>query len=191
MTEHHLDPIPGTTIDVFSRATPPVLTVDPGDTVMVRTLDAMGYLERQQKPGEERPHMFEPRRGHCMTGPIEVRGAEPGVALAVHLVSLRPDDWGWTTTARREKWLMRRLGLTAEARASLLWELDVERGVGAGDRGHTVRLAPFLGVIGVPPDAPGEHSSTPPRTECGGNIDCRELVAGSTLYLPVTVPGAL
>jgi acetamidase/formamidase len=53
-----------------------------------------------------------------------------------------------------------------------------------------VSLAPFLGVIGLPPDADGEHSTIPPRA-CGGNIDCRELVAGSTLYLPVTVPGAL
>jgi acetamidase/formamidase len=46
-------------------------------------------------------------------------------------------------------------------------------------------------VIGMPPVARGEHSTNPPRAEGGGNIDCRELVAGSTLYLPVTVPGAL
>ncbi|HTX62945.1 MAG TPA: acetamidase/formamidase family protein, partial [Acidimicrobiales bacterium] len=51
-------------------------------------------------------------------------------------------------------------------------------------------LAPFLGVVGLPPDLPGTHSTIPPRT-CGGNIDCRELVAGSTLFLPVSVPGAL
>jgi acetamidase/formamidase len=43
----------------------------------------------------------------------------------------------------------------------------------------------------MPPDQPGEHSTTPPRAHGGGNIDCRELVAGSTLYLPVTVPGAM
>jgi acetamidase/formamidase len=54
-----------------------------------------------------------------------------------------------------------------------------------------VGLAPFLGVIGLPPDEPGEHPTVPPRCHGGGNIDCRELVAGSTLYLPVTVPGAM
>jgi acetamidase/formamidase len=52
-----------------------------------------------------------------------------------------------------------------------------------------VNLAPFLGVTGLPPAEPGEHSTVPPRTLGGGNIDCRELVAGSTRYLPVTVPG--
>jgi len=46
-------------------------------------------------------------------------------------------------------------------------------------------------TLGVPPDEPGEHSTRPPRPACGGNIDCRDLVAGSTLYLPVTVSGAL
>jgi acetamidase/formamidase len=57
--------------------------------------------------------------------------------------------------------------------------------------GRCVRLAPFLGVVGLPPAEPGEHSTIPPRTHGGGNIDCRELVAGSTLYLPITVDGAL
>src|SRR4051794_30545146 len=55
---------------------------------------------------------------------------------------------------------------------------------------HTVRSAPFLGVIGMPPPEPGEHSTTPPR-RWGGNIDCKELVAGTTLYLPIPVDGAL
>ncbi|HET6257471.1 MAG TPA: acetamidase/formamidase family protein [Pseudonocardia sp.] len=191
MTDHHLEPAPETTIDVFDRTTTPVLTVDPGDTVVVRSLDAIGHLERQQKPGEERPLMFNPRKGHCLTGPIEVRGAEPGSVLAVRLVSLRPGDWGWTVAAARDNWLTRRLGLADGPPSWLLWELDVERGIGINDRGHSVALAPFLGVIGMPPDAAGEHSTTPPRAAGGGNIDCRELVAGSTLYLPVTVPGAL
>ena len=52
-------------------------------------------------------------------------------------------------------------------------------------------VAPFLGVMGVAPAAPGQHSTIPPRPESGGNIDCKELVAGTTLYLPVNVPGAL
>jgi acetamidase/formamidase len=54
-----------------------------------------------------------------------------------------------------------------------------------------VSIAPFHGVTGVAFDEPGEHSTIPPRSVGGGNIDCKELTAGSVLYLPVTVPGAL
>jgi acetamidase/formamidase len=191
MTSHRLDPAPGTTMDVFSRDHAPVLTVDPGDTVTVGSLDASGHLARQRFPGEVQPKLIPGGRGHCLTGPIEVRGAEPGSVLAVRLVSVRPDDWGWTVAAAQDNWLTRRLGLADGPPSWLLWDLDVERGVGVNDRGHSVALAPFLGVIGLPLDEPGEHSTIPPRAVGGGNIDCRELVAGSTLYLPVTVPGAL
>jgi acetamidase/formamidase len=191
LTEHRLDPTPGTVTDVFSRDLPPVLTVDPGDTIEVRSLDASGYLERQQAPGEPRPRMFSESRGHCLAGPIAVRGAQPGMMLAVHLLSLRPDDWGWTVAAALDTPLNRRLGLADVPPSWLLWDLDAEKLTGTDDRGHTVDLAPFLGVTGVAPDEPGEHSTIPPRPSSGGNIDCRDLVAGTTLYLPVNVPEAL
>jgi acetamidase/formamidase len=134
--------------------------------------------------------MFADRRGHCLVGPIAVRGAEPGMALAVRLVSLRPDDWGFTVAAARDNELNRRLGVVSGEPTWLLWDVDADAGTARNNLGLTVRLAPFLGVIGLPPDEPGEHSTVPPRP-CGGNIDCRELVAGSTLYLPITVPDAL
>jgi acetamidase/formamidase len=70
------------------------------------------------------------------------------------------------------------------------WSLDPASGTGRNQHGHTVRLRPFLGVLGLAPAAPGRHSTIPPR-RCGGNLDCRELVAGSVLYLPVEVDGAL
>lgn len=191
MTVHHLDPEAGTTIDYFSRDTPPVLTVDPGDTVIVRSLDASGFLERQQAPGEIRPTMFEVPRGHCLTGPIAVRGAEPGTVLALRLESLRPDPWGWTVAAARDNPLNRRLGLTDFAPSWLLWEIDADNGTATDQLGHRVRTDPFLGVMGVAPALAGEHSTIPPRAVGGGNIDCRSLVAGSTLYLPVNAAGAL
>lgn len=191
MTEYRLDPTPGTTTDVFSCELEPVLSVDPGDTVVLRSLDASGHLERQRTPGETRPLMYEDRRGHCLTGPIAVRGAEPGMVLAVHLESLRPDEWGWTAAAVADTPLNRRLGLADADPFWLLWELDADKGTGTDQFGHRVNLAPFLGVVGMPPPEPGEHSTIPPRALGGGNIDCRELVAGSTLYLPVTVPGAM
>ncbi len=189
---HTLDPAPNTTVNVFSRDLPPVLTVAPGDTVVAGSLDASGYLSRQRVRGEERPRMFGAgRRGHCLTGPIAVNGALPGMFLAVSFVSLRPADWGWTAAAAHDNRLTRRLGLSAGPPSWLLWEIDADRGLATCDRGYSVAIAPFLGVVGLPPAEPGEHSTIPPRSAGGGNIDCRELVAGATLYLPVTVPGAL
>jgi acetamidase/formamidase len=191
MTSHPLDPEPGTTADVFSRDHAPVLAIDPGDTVVVRSLDASGHLERQNSPGEVKPRMFPVARGHCLTGPIEVRGAQPGDMLALRLVSLRPDEWGWTVAAAQDTPVTRRLGLAGGPPAWLLWELDADAGKGTADRGFTRALAPFLGVMGLAPPEAGEHSTIPPRASAGGNIDCRELVAGATLFLPVSVPGAL
>ena len=191
MARHQLDPSPSTTADVFSRDLPTALTVDPGDSVLLRSLDASGHLERQQVPGEQVPTMFAERKGHCLTGPIEVRGATPGDVLAVRFVSLRPGDWGWTAAAARDTPLTRRLGLHDGPPAWLLWQIDADAGVATSNLGHTVATAPFHGVAGVAWDEPGEHSTIPPRAVGGGNIDCRELVAGSVLYLPVAVPGAL
>ena len=191
MTVHRLDAAVDTTVDVFSRDQEPALTVDPGDTVVVRSLDASGYLEPQRSPGQEQPTMFAASRGHCLSGPIAVNGALPGMTLAIRFASLRPGPWGWTVAAARDTPLNRRLGLAGADPSWLLWSLDATAKIGTDQFGHRVPLAPFLGVIGVPPVEVGAHSTVPPRTGSGGNIDCRSLVAGSTLYLPVTVPGAL
>jgi acetamidase/formamidase len=163
--------------------------VDPGDTVTVGSLDASGHLARPRFPGEDQPKLIPGRRGHCLTGPIEVRGAQPGDMLALRLMSLRTGDWGWTAAGGRDSPVGRRLGLADSAPSWLLWELSA--GVGRTAEGFSRPLAPFLGVMGVAPAEAGEHSTIPPRALAGGNIDCRELVAGATLYLPVAVPGAL
>ena len=91
----------------------------------------------------------------------------------------------------------RRLGAAFNERLGVVgdgvvhaYELDAATMTGRSHLGHNVALQPFLGVMGMPPDEPGEHSTIPPRA-CGGNLDCRELVSGSTLYLPIAVDGAL
>jgi acetamidase/formamidase len=183
-----LDPTPDTVTDVFSTDRPPVLTVDPGDRLVVHTLNCSGHLERQTKPGAQPPKLIENSRGHCLAGPIAVRGAQPGMTLALHLESITPDDWGFTVAGAADNPLNRRLGIAGNEPAWLLW--DIETGRATNDRGQTVTTAPFLGVMGLPPAEPGEHSTIPPRPS-GGNIDCRELTAGTTLFLPVTVPDAL
>ncbi|MEV5718792.1 acetamidase/formamidase family protein [Amycolatopsis mediterranei] len=185
MAEYQLPATHESTVDVFDRATPSVLTVDPGDSVVVGSLDAAGYLDRRV-PG---PTMFPDRRGHCLTGPIAVRGAEPGMVLGVHFTSLTPGDRGWTAAGTKDNALNRRLGVAGGPGAWLTWDIGPE--TATSNLGHTVAVAPFLGVIGVPPAEPGPHPTIPPRPDGGGNLDCRDLVAGSTLFLPLTVPGAL
>jgi acetamidase/formamidase len=192
---HRLDPTPATTVNCFDPGHAPPLAVDPGDTVTVASLDAAGCLERHRFPGDtERPTMFSRDvRGHCLTGPIAVRGARPGDTLAVRLESVVPGAWGWTVApGGPDTPVAKRLGLTRpEDRAHLLWEIDADAGTATANGRYTRPLAPFLGVIGTAPAEPGRHSTIPPRAEAGGNIDCKELVAGSTLYLPVNVPDAL
>jgi acetamidase/formamidase len=62
--------------------------------------------------------------------------------------------------------------------------------IAGNQHGDEVAMRPFMGVLGMPPDLPGAHSTIPPR-RCGGNLDCKELVTGSTLYLPIEVEGGL
>lgn len=190
MTVHRLEPDPASVSDVLTYEAAPVLTIDAGDTAVVRSLDAAGHLQRQMSPGEQQPRMFANGRGHCLVGPIVVRDAAPGQVLAVRFDWLRQDPWGYTQAGGKDDPLNRMLGTATLAPAHLLWELDVAAGIGVNQLGHRLPLAPFLGVTGLAPDEPGSHSTIPPRTHGGGNIDCRELIAGSTLFLPVTVPGA-
>jgi acetamidase/formamidase len=107
----------------------------------------------------------------------------------VTLHSIATSGWGWTTAGALDTPLNARLGVTE--RTDLLWDIDDAARTATNQLGFTVDTAPFLGVVGTTPAEPGQHSTTPPRTGHGGNIDCRSLVAGSTLFLPVHVPGGL
>jgi acetamidase/formamidase len=190
MAIHRLEPDELTVRGVFSRELPPVLTVDSGDTIVLRTLDAGWNLEPHRSPGEVARRLEPAGPGHPLCGPVLVLGAEPGMALEVRIGELRPGDWGWTIGGGRDTPLNRRLGLAAEPAHFALWRLDAGRRVGRDQLGHAVPLRPFMGVLGLAPEEPGQHSTIPPRAT-GGNIDCRELVSGSSLFLPVAVPGAL
>jgi acetamidase/formamidase len=194
MTLYRVEPTPESTVNVFSAEHQPALTIDSGDTIVVRSLDAAGYLKRQEFPGDVgQPTMFPGEfRGHCLNRPVAVRGAAPGDMLAVRIVSLTPGSWGWTSSpAVPDSPVVRRLGLVGAEQAWLLWEIDADALTATANGKYTRSLAPFLGVTGVAPAGAGPHSTVPPRTEAGGNIDCKELTAGSTLYLPVNVDGAL
>jgi acetamidase/formamidase len=191
MTMHRLEPNERTLHGMFSRDLAPVLSVDSGDMVALRTLDSGWHVEPPSAPGAP-GRRFEPRRGdgHALCGPIFVRGAEPGMTLEVQVGQVRPGRWGQTLAGGRDTPVNRRLGLVGGTPHVALWRLDPDAMRGRSHLGHTVRLRPFMGVMGMPPAEPGEHSTIPPRP-CGGNIDCRELVGGSSLLLPIAVPGAL
>src|ERR1700678_4251058 len=100
MALYRVDPTYQDTVNVFSAAHENILTVEPGDTIDVRSLDEGGYLERLQFPGDAgKPKMFAGDfRGHCLNRPVAVRGAVPGDLLAVEIVALEPDPWGWTVS---------------------------------------------------------------------------------------------
>lgn len=189
---HQLAAHEGTRHGWFDRDAPAVLTVDPGDSVSLETLDcwwSAGPLAPDQD-FHDRPRVadWEPGSGHALTGPIAVRGAAPGDTLAVRIDSVTPGTWGTTHTGGQRR-LFERYGI-ADSHTVHRWDLDPAGGTGRNELGYTVALHPFLGVMGVAPAEPGRHSTIPPR-RVGGNLDCRELVAGSTLYLPVAVAGAL
>jgi acetamidase/formamidase len=191
---HVIEPARATLHGEFRMDLEPVLTIDPGDTVRYRTLEAGWHLE---PPLPGRPvRTFEPRHptrdvGHALCGPIAIAGAMPGMTLEVRIDAVRPGAWGRTIAGGRDTPLNRRLGVHGEEFATgLVWTLDADSGTGTDQHGHRVRLRPFMGVMGMPPAEPGGHPTTPPRPS-GGNIDCKELIAGSTLYLPITVPGGL
>ena len=198
MTEHHLDARPEHLFwGYFDAATPPVLTVDSGDTVRFTCLpagvearlpaDRAGVREDHlralaEKAGDRGPG------SHLMTGPVHVRGAEPGDVLQVDILSIRAiQDWGYTAI------LPLRGALPDEfPEADLLHvAIDPEAGTCTLPWGRTLPLEPFLGVMAcAPPPAWGRVGSNEPRA-FGGNMDNKELRPGSTLYLPVFNEGAL
>jgi acetamidase/formamidase len=155
----------------FSRDLDPIATIDPGDTLRFSTLDAGWHLVPDHAHFDDLDPELD--AGHALIGPVEVRSAGTTGTLEVRIETVRVGTWG----------------ITFADGQGMLWTLDAEAGTGVGPAG-TVTLAPFLGVLGMPPPETGVHSTGPPR-RWGGNIDCKELVAGTTLFLPISVDGAL
>jgi len=182
----------------YSRAVAPILRIRAGDTVRVETMVA-GGLERLRLAGasdaEIPDSLKEVERvvtdrgpgAHPLTGPIYVEGAEPGDTLTVRIVGFEylhpygvsgfipnagslPDDFPYDHFH--------------------LIRFNPAAGTGAFRPGVTLPLAPFFGSIGVALNVPARIPSGPPGAHTG-NLDNKHLVAGSTLYIPVHVPGAL
>jgi acetamidase/formamidase len=171
----------------FSRDLAPILTIDSGDAVAFSCLDSGWHFAPGEKFG---PRDQELDGGHALVGPIEVRGARAGQTLAVRIDKVRVGSFGATYAGGWPTALNDRLGMSDGETLSLQWSLDQEAAVGRDSQGREVELRPFPGVLGMPPPEAGTHPTAPPR-RWGGNIDCNELVAGTTLFLPIPVDGAL
>jgi acetamidase/formamidase len=190
---HHVELTTRNLQGCFSRERTPILTVSSGDTITSATLDAGWGLDpftedvtHSQIPLNQR---LDPDHdtGHCLVGPIAVREAQPGQVLQVDICKLVPAAVGATWVGEVREFLPQ-LGI--DDYFFLPWQLDAANGVAHSPSGYRVALAPFLGILGVAPSVPGIHTTRPPRAT-GGNIDCKELTVGSTLYLPIQAPGAL
>jgi len=162
------------------------ITVAPGDTVQIECLDSSaGQLSPSSTVEDVATLDF--GKVNPVTGPIRVDGAEPGDTVTVELVSFAPSGFGWTANIPG-------FGLLADqfqTPALKVWEYEPDTLKPAlFSNIARVPLKPFAGTIGLALAEPGLHSVVPPR-RVGGNLDIRDLAAGSTLYLPVEVAGAL
>lgn len=178
----------------FDTTLEPVAEIESGATITVETVS--GNPENLPPPGFFVPpelleiHAKSPRQlpGHILTGPVAIRGARPGQVLEVRIRDVRlRQDWGWN--------IIRPLAGTLpddfpNARRTTI-PLDADAGIATLSWGLKLPLRPFFGVMGVaPPRNWGRISTIQPRAH-GGNLDLKELVAGSTLYLPIHCDGAL
>ncbi|WP_433464974.1 acetamidase/formamidase family protein [Spirillospora sp. CA-128828] len=183
-----------------------VLTVKSGACVTINTLSWVGatapegpvaYFEALGVPaGQLLPELMEmaevPRpngsSGHILTGPIGVEGAEPGDVLQIRILDVSPRvPYGVNSTGPGSGVLDDLL----DRRTFRLFQLDPDRRFYPFVGGIEIPFRPFAGVMAVaPPPSVGAVSANPPD-RWGGNMDFRDLVAGSTLYLPVFQPGGM
>ena len=196
-TVHVLEAGPSTVAaGYYWSEAPPVLSIRSGDIVDVSTvltprperLLAVGILPEQIEPAAQaiRDQITDWGPGpHPLTGPVYVEGAEPGDVLEVRVLGIQLAlSYGYNTCAGFLP------ELCPEEGSRILW-LDTINMVSEYEPGIIIPLAPFFGSMGVapPPDA-GRWPSFPPWIHAG-NLDNKELVAGTSLFIPVHVPGAL
>lgn len=166
----------------------PRIEIEPGATLHCLTRDSADRFYTPDSTHEDVTRKG-PLKGHPLTGPIRVRGAQRGDTLAITVLDVTPTlGFGWTAIRPGR-------GLLPEAefpRPFLqIWELSGDGLARMGPRSDiAVPIAPFPGIIGTALPEPGAHSTIPPRRN-GGNMDQKHLTRGATLYLPVFVDGAL
>jgi len=167
----------------FSSTIPPAITVPSGSVIEVYTHEATGgQLTIESKTAELAT--LDMDRIHTLAGPVYIEDAMPGDVLAVTLLEIKPGNWGWMG-------IIPGLGLLAdEFPEPMLTTFSLLDHVIEFAPGIHVPLSPFAGVMGVAPATTEQLNTIPPRAN-GGNMDDPSLVAGTTVYFPVFVKGAL
>jgi acetamidase/formamidase len=170
----------------WNKDNPPVVRISPGETVEFHPVDSSGgQLNARSTLADLAVLDF--GKVNPVAGPVYVEGAEPGDAIKVTLLDFAPSGWGWTANIPG-------FGLLADQfkdPALHIWTYDAATMAPAMfGPGGRVPLKPFCGTIGLAPAEPGLHSIVPPR-RMGGNMDIRDMAAGTELYLPVEVAGGL
>ncbi|AJY45949.1 acetamidase/formamidase family protein [Martelella endophytica] len=170
----------------WNRALRPVLRASSGDTVTFCCRDA-GNGHYHHASTSHDVTTSDPADANPLTGPLFVEGAMPGDALKVTVNEFAPSGFGWTA-------IIPGFGLLSDQFVMpklKLWNYETDVATPAVFNSLArVPLRPFIGTIGVAPMEPGNHSVIPPR-RIGGNMDIRDIAAGTVLYLPVEVEGAL
>ncbi|MDQ1367411.1 MAG: hypothetical protein QOE57_3453 [Acidimicrobiaceae bacterium] len=167
----------------WSRDHPPLYSVASGTELSVETQDASGG---QLRPGSTSQSVLglDFGRVNPVCGPVFVEGAKVGDVLQVDILDVVAGTYGWTA-------LIPGFGLLADRFPEPwlhIWDFDGDEAIFTDS--IRVPIQPFCGVLGVAPAESGLHSVIPPR-RVGGNMDTRQLGAGTTLYLPIEVDGAL
>ncbi len=164
----------------------PAVRIAPGESLDFEVADASGGQLSQASTVDDVSRL-DFARINPVSGPVYIDGAEPGDILKVTVLSFAPSGWGWTANIPG-------FGLLAEEfkePALHVWRYDSQTlAPSAFGKWARVPLKPFAGTIGVAPAEAGCHSIVPPR-RVGGNMDLRDIAAGSELHLPVEVAGAL
>jgi acetamidase/formamidase len=195
-----LEPTPSTIVyGYYSAAAKPAMRIQAGETVRIHTLltstparlEGAGVSKDQIEPAlRDIVDNVKDRGpgGHILTGPIFIEGAEPGDVLEVRVQAIKlAIPYAYNAFSPGRGFLPEDF---PESRMKII-PLDEKRMVGRFADNIEIPLRPFFGSMGVaPPPAAGRISSSPPGKHAG-NLDNKDLVAGSTLYIPVNVPGAL
>jgi formamidase len=209
---------PGSGHNRWHPEIPPVATVRPGEEITLETRDGLDYAVRPESAVDD-VLSIDLGLSHPLTGPVHVEGAEPGDVLAVEILELESGSFGFTCVVPgfgfladvfSEPFLVKWRIADGIARSDELPGIAVPGDMFPG----VIGVAPSLELVeatrrredelrarggavaddapeaAIPPLAAGGLRTIPPR-ETGGNMDVRQLVAGSTLYLPVHVSGAL
>ena len=176
----------------YDHSLPPVLTIHSGDTVVFETMNLYDNRFRRgmtfEKLEKMRQAYAEQKIGpHTLTGPVYIEGAGPGDVLEIRIKRIIPGNYGYNVIHPG-----RGGALPEDFPEGRIkdFDLDWTNQQTVFAPGILLPLRPFLGSMGVAPKEPGKCHSGPPMS-FGGNIDCKELVEGATLYLPIQVQGAL